>query len=257
MILAQVAASTGMTTADIAAWGAVALALVAAIGAQAVLVLSKLRELKEAGLKRDETVAEIHVLAAGEHTEKLTTIASLTNEIASTTQRPGDIQRAADAQAAADAAAVTSAGLVAAIAAAPPPVADKPKAPPGIVVAGLCLALGGCAAFLPALHLLEVAACDFVPSQYGTVCKDAIPVVDAAIAALPGHAARFAVDPAVCPRAQITADGVTARGAVCEQLCGDMTKATAADPCPAVDALYRKQETAKAALRSEMGKVAK
>lgn len=125
---------------------------------------------------------------------------------------------------------------------APVVVVPAPKAPtlpplPCLVIS--VLVLSGCAAMLAPLHALEVAACEWVPAPYGTVCREAIPIVDAVVASVPA-ASRRRPDQLTCARAQITGDGKTVVGAVCVEVCGDLSRAMPTDPCPAVDAALRK-----------------
>lgn len=70
--------------------------------------------------------------------------------------------------------------------------------------------------------------------QAGTVCSDVAPLV----AALVGGGVAGA-DGVPCKLAPITPDGTHGRGVVCAAYCGDMSTATASDPCPRIDAALR------------------
>ena len=120
----------------------------------------------------------------------------------------------------------------------------------------LLLAASACAAALPILTAVEQAACAIVPvflptttTLVASVCTDAAPVVNAVVSAVVAAdgtatvAASFGAS--TCKMVAISGDGATGRGVICSDFCGDMSTATAADPCPLVDA--RLKAAAKAA----------
>jgi hypothetical protein len=111
----------------------------------------------------------------------------------------------------------------------------------------LALAVAGCAAVLPIAKAMEQAACAIVPvflpsttTLVASVCADAAPAVNTVISEVvtaDGTGASLAsYSASTCKMVPISADGSTGRGEICSSFCGDMSTATATDPCPKVDA---------------------
>lgn len=94
----------------------------------------------------------------------------------------------------------------------------------------------------PIVAGIEQAVCQIVPIAdpasgvyVGSVCSVAAPIVNGI---LTSFSARKPAAAPLCHLVPIT-DGKQGLGVVCDSVCGDMSKATAGDPCPDVDARLR------------------
>ena len=118
-----------------------------------------------------------------------------------------------------------------------------------LVLVALALSLAGCVngklspLVAPIVNGIDQAVCKIVqvadPSSavyVGSVCDVAAPIVSGILSGLSDR--RVIAKEQPCKLTPIT-DGKQGLGVVCASICGDMTKASAADPCPAVDAKLR------------------
>jgi len=147
----------------------------------------------------------------------------------------------------------------------PPPLDRRPRnyralrtALAGALLAGAGAAVCGCAAAPLIVDGVEQAACAIIPeflpnstTLVAAVCKDVEPAVNGIVAAVVAEsggatATAASINVSVCRLVPIT-DGSTRQGAICSAFCGDMSTATAADPCPRVDTALKASKASKAA----------